>query len=333
MSMSVQSFNHAVPATAVRFGKYRDGKDEPGEVLPDYYIKDEEFLSTNQSAIDNHFDVNDFNWNQDVRKNLRDNLDAMAPADLIKLAKHAMPALKKYPADQAKKVLADATLSADEVEELKEAIVVAQLKGINSMANHALTAEQPSVAPLSFGVVKYNRRTEVQKAFVNFLSDERKHTDILEKYIDLLGTEPQVSKSVIRNFKAFKVMARLNPAASIFMALSVEAMGDSYFEFMGKHSPDPLYREICHTISSKDEKRHIETMQKLYNKLYRKSSKWEQWRNKRAMNYMVKDLEKRALYPYMVDACRAFGLDPNDLKNFTNQRLKEPFAEIGFTDF
>lgn len=311
-----------------KFAGYRGDFDEPGEVINDHYERHPEFQKIVEHKDTNRINIHDYDWGQSIKANLRKNLDAMSNGELLKRAQFAVPALKGHYPDEKLQGLTQGMLphAKKDMDELKDVLVERQHKALNSIANHALTAEEPSVAPLTFGVKKYRKATDIRAAFVSFLDDEENHRRLLHKYIETLGTEPQVSKSVEKNFKRFERIAKVSPQFAIFLALSVETMGNSWFEFFGKHSPDPLAAQLFTDISEKDERRHMKIMHELYNTLYGEKRQIPKWMKTQALEYMTKNKE----YRYMTDACYLFGVDPTDLQKFLHKNLQESFAQIGF---
>ena len=284
-------------ATAPKFSGFRDADaQEPGIPMRTadkkyQYVRDPQFEEIVEDAraktftIEGYYPAEDrmrWNWDSDIHANLRAQVDAMPQEEFLERAQFALPALtslrenKTLNNDQVDviKALEDGKFkpTRQNIETLKQALVRAQLRGLNSMANHALTAEEPSVAPLSFGIQKYSRRTDVRDAFHNFSGDEAKHTHILMRYVEKLQEDRQVSPRVEKMFGVFSTLAKVSPAAAIFLALNVEAQGGAYFQFMGENAPDPLYRGICKAIYELDEARHVKVMVELYNMLYRGAS-------------------------------------------------------------
>lgn len=282
-----------------------------------------------------HFTKDDFPWDLDVKTELRKSIDSLSDDELLALAKQALPVVEDYPPSKLRTLETHGLPKSKRTRAaLKETIVERQFQALYDITNHALVAEQSSVAPLSKGIVRYSRYPRLQEAITTFVRDEAKHSGIFEKYMhEKLGGQEKVSKDTVVAFKAFSQLAKASPAASVFLALAVETVGGSFFEFFKDHAPDPLFREMCRKIYENDERRHMEIVTDLYNEHYRKGGRWEEMRNNNAMKAIVYEVYGKSAKPdhYLMQACAAFGVDPQELMDHISKRVEENFAKIGFT--
>lgn len=319
------------------FAGYRDRtRQEPGEEIADrhYDFKNSPVYGPLiREAEANYFSPEIFDWDADVALSLRRQLDAMTPEQVVERARFARTALENtLPSGELATLIATATVSPMALSELKTAIVKRQMRALNSIANHAQTAEQPSVAPLTFAIRRFEKTPHLQRLFSLFNEDESNHAGILRRYItEKLGRKEQVSPDVLKKFKKFEKVAMGSTPLALLLGLCVETMGNSYFEFFGEHAPDPLLKEICRTVAAKDERFHVELFRLTYQTEFnRGGGRLEKLRNQAAITYMLNESQK--IYPYMVNACLVFGVEPQKLLDKVNQRLREAFEGIPGAD-
>lgn len=308
-----------------------------------YYIpvvKEECFKAHVHDAHCQTWNPADFPWHMDVRHNLRERLKNMSDAELQKVALRALPFVEQFPATEYQKIK---TRGVPQDPAKREALIniltEKQFEALRDVANHALTAEQLAVAPLSIGIISQRRRPRIQEALTTFVADEAKHSSVFERYMrEKLGGEIRVNSDNVQKFDAFRHLARIMPAASVFLALSVETVGGSFFEFFADHSPEPLFKEMCTRIAKRDEIRHMAICRDLYNELYRRDAektpwrkRWEDFRNKMAMKAIAREVygQQAAKDHYLMRATAILGLDPNDLLRYIAKRVQEEFSQIG----
>ena len=320
----------------VTFQGYRDrSRKEPGleiaEQVYDFH-NSPVYGPLIKEAEANYFSPEIFAWNTDVSAELRAKLDAMTPAAVVERARVSQSALQELLGDKLPALLKTASFSPAGLEELKTALVERQKQALNSIANHAQTAEQPSVAPLTFAIRRFEKQPHLQRLFSLFNEDESNHSGILRRYItENLGRKEQVSPDVLKKFKRFEKVAMGSTPLALLLGLSVETMGNSYFEFWGQHAPDPLLKDICDTVASKDERFHVELFRRTYlTEFFEGGTRKEKLRNRAAITFMLNESQK--MYPYMIDACNLFGVEPQQLLDTVNNRLREAFTGIPGAD-
>ncbi len=302
-------------------GRFKQTKANLDEIIRDSY--------------DKHWDPDrDLNWNQDVRQNLRNELDKKSSQELLRLAKIALPVLEDYPAYKKRLIVEKGLPSTvKELTLLKETLVERQFKALKDIANHAVAAEQTSVSALSGGIKMFEAYPKAQRVFTQFDADEATHADTIQRYLEeKLGGKAGVQRKTVYSFKGYEKLAMVSPAAAMFMALAIETVGGSFFEFFGKRSPEPLFREMCAKIAHNDEKRHMKTCSTLFNEFYRKENLWSRIRNRETMKVIATEIYGDAAKEthYLMQACRAFGQEPKELLGFIKTRLQEEFDKIGF---
>jgi hypothetical protein len=216
---------------------------------------------------------------------------------------------------------------------IRDLIFARQLRGVKDIANHALVAEQSAIAPLTMGIIHYRRQREIQEAMTTFVNDEAKHTAVFRRYMaEKLQARERIPEYMIKGSDVYMLIARMMPSAAVFLAVIVETIGAAFLDFFGReeHMPEPLFRSICWTIAEKDERRHLDLCSDLYNELYRTGSRWERWRNRHALDQMMRKAygDKSVDHPIM-RACRSFGVDPNDLYRWIAEALSRELARVG----
>jgi hypothetical protein len=208
-----------------------------------------------------------------------------------------------------------------------------QLRALKDIANHALVVEQSAIAPLSMGVIHYKRRREIQEAMTTFVNDEAKHAAVFRRFMaQKLEAKERVPHAIIKGGDRYLWLARVLPSGAVFLAVIVEAIGGAFLEFFGheRHMPEPLFRSICRTIAERDEKRHIELCAETYNELYRTGSRWERLRNTVAWKAVLKSAYGDKTEDHqLLQACRAFGLESQQLYRFIAARLSQHLTKIG----
>lgn len=303
-------------------------------------IYDDEFKALIKDAYTKRWGHDDFPWDSNVEQNIKSVVDSLSPSELLRVAKMCLPLVKNYPKEKIERLHKDSlpTLP-EELSELKEAIVKRQFRGLQDIANHALTAEQAAVAPLSTGIIAYRRYPQVQEAITLFVNDEARHSSVFERYLtNKLGGEKHIYTDTVQQFDLFRYVAKVLPGATVFLALAVETVGGAFFEFFADRSPEPLFKEICAKIARLDEKRHMVICRTLYNLVHhsKKQSKlektWEDFRNKLGMKFIAKELYAQQADPnhYLMQALTALGIEPKELINYISKRVQEEFAQIGF---
>ncbi len=282
----------------------------------------------------------------DVRSNLRNTLDGFENKELLRVARMALPQSTALAAPLLATVLEDNELPASQagIDAIKEELVNIQEDALKAITNHALTAEQASVSPLSKGIDHYKRYPALQEMLTQFVADEAKHAGMFFDYLNKkLGETEETTYETQLSFKAFSKVADRMPGSAVFLALAVETVGCSFFEFFAEKCPEPFFREeLCRQIAEKDERRHIKICQDTYNKIYRRDDesgtlgkikqKWEHYRNKGAIKVIAREVYGNHANPdhHLMLACRAFGVEPRELVDYITGRLENSFAEIGF---
>lgn len=222
--------------------------------------------------------------------------------------------------------------NAEDLARLKDLILKRQLRGLKDIANHALVVEQSGIAPLTMGIIHYKRYREIQEAMTTFINDEAKHSATFRRFlVEKLEAKEFVSPNLIQSANRYMWLARFMPGAGLFLAVMVEAIGAAYLEFFGneKYMPDKLFRSICKTISTQDEKRHMDLCAAMYNELFRTGRKWERVRN----NFTLKVMMKAAYGDktedhHLIQAFRAFGVGSETLYRHIIERLCQQLARI-----
>ncbi len=237
--------------------------------------------------------------------------------------------------EEVRRAMAPGVLLGDgaAVAPLRELVWKRQHRALKDIANHALVVEQSAIAPLSMGVIHYKRRREIQEAMTTFVNDEAKHAAVFRRFMaQKLEAKERVPHAIIKGGDRYLWLARFLPSGAVFLTVIVEAIGGAFLEFFGdeRHMPEPLFRSICRTIAERDEKRHIELCAETYNELYRSGSHWERVRNNVAWKAVLKSAygDKSEDHP-LLQACRAFGLESQQLYQFIAGRLSEHLTRIG----
>lgn len=216
---------------------------------------------------------------------------------------------------------------------LKDLILKRQLRGLKDIANHALVVEQSAIAPLTMGIIHYKRYREIQEAMTTFIRDEAKHSATFRRFlVEKLEAKEYISAKLIKGANRYMWLARFMPATGMFLAVIVEIIGAAYLEFFAneKYMPDKLFCSICKTISTQDEKRHIDLCVALYNELFRKANRWERVRNKMALKRIMKSVygDKDEDH-HLIQAFRAFGVESGILYKYIVVHLSTKLARIG----
>jgi len=220
-----------------------------------------------------------------------------------------------------------------EMSQVKDLVLKRQLRGLKDIANHALVVEQSAIAPLTMGIIHYKRHREIQEAMTTFIRDEAKHSATFRRFlVEKLEAKEYISPILIKGATRYMWLARFLPATGMFLAVIVEIIGAAYLEFFAneKYMPDKLFRSICTTISTQDEKRHIDLCVAMYNELFRKANTWERVRNKAALKKILKSVygDKDEDH-HLIQAFRAFGVESDVLYRHIGGHLSEKLARIG----
>ncbi|MCM8569375.1 hypothetical protein NE848_08290 [Gramella jeungdoensis] len=216
---------------------------------------------------------------------------------------------------------------------IKDLILQRQLRALKDIANHALVVEQSAIAPLTMGIIHYKRYREIQEAMTTFIRDEAKHSATFRRYlVEKLEAKEYISAKLIKGANRYMWLARFMPATGMFLAVIVEIIGAAYLEFFAneKYMPEKLFCSICTTISTQDEKRHIDLCVAMYNELFRKTGNWERIRNKMALKKIMKSVygDKDENH-HLIQAFRAFGVESDVLYNHIIGQLSTKLARIG----
>lgn len=220
-----------------------------------------------------------------------------------------------------------------ELSRLKELILKRQLRALKDIANHALVVEQSAIAPLTMGIIHYKRYREIQEAMTTFIRDEAKHSATFRRFlVEKLEAKEYISAILIKGANRYMWLARFLPATGMFLAVIVEIIGAAYLEFFAneKYMPDKLFCSICTTISTQDEKRHIDLCVAMYNELFRKASTWERIRNQMALRRILQSVygDKDESH-HLIQAFRAFGVESGVLYKHITDQLSSKLARIG----
>ncbi|MBC6492045.1 hypothetical protein BC349_13360 [Flavihumibacter stibioxidans] len=220
-----------------------------------------------------------------------------------------------------------------ELEQLKDLVLKRQLRGLKDIANHALVVEQSAIAPLTMGIIHYRRYREIQEAMTTFINDEAKHSATFRRFlVEKLEAKEYISSILIKGTSRYMWLARFMPGAGLFLAVIVEAIGAAYLEFFGneKYMPDKLFCSIANTISTQDETRHMDLCVAMYNELFRRGIRWEQFRNRIALKVMMKAVYgDKTEDHHLIQAFRAFGVESDALYGHVVGRLSQQLARIG----
>lgn len=215
---------------------------------------------------------------------------------------------------------------------VKELILKRQLRALKDIANHALVVEQSAIAPLTMGIIHYKRHREIQEAMTTFINDEAKHSSTFRRYLaEKLAAREFISDNLIKGASRYMWVARFMPGAGLFLAVVVEAIGAATLEFFGneQYMPEKLFRSICKTISQQDEKRHMDLCVAMYNELFRTGLRWEQIRNRAALQVILKSVYADKTDDHrLLQAFRAFGVESDYLYRHIIGSLCEQLARI-----
>ncbi len=282
------------------------------------------------------------NWDShDVKQNILQTLNSLPSYELRDTAIMAISVSDGSEKDSLINSLMEKGLpTGAELEKLKGLIADIQFDAFKTITNHALTAEQLAVAPLSKAIVFTKARPLFQELSSQFVDDEGRHSHIFQDYLtEKLGGERKDSKSVVRDFDLFSLIVPIMPAGSVFLGLAVETVGGAFFEFFANHpkTPDPLFKAMCSAIYSRDEERHMDICETLYKALHDKEnqgylgSKWEEFRNKQMFRSIAKQVygKQAGMDHYLMRSTQALGIDPKDLFKHISSRVKDRFARIG----
>lgn len=298
-----------------------------GKPLPGYYV------TSSRAAVFRDIAKDAFNqqWNPlnlqvavDVRENLWRHLRSLRDEEAVQIANIAFPGAN----------IENLT------SEIKEALVDKWFWALKVITNHAAGAEQLAVSPLGLLLHEFKKDPSIQLAATTFLRDEAMHGELFRHFLDKnLGGMVIVSKAQVDDFNMFEhIFPLLTKEGTLFLALAIEVIGTSFFEFFAKNSPDPHLAKICKQIAEVDEKRHIMFCENLYNE-FRDSKKrthfgkaWELFRNKQLVRQIGKQIYKQQTNPNepFMQAISSLGLNPKRLLTYTFKRLEEEFAKIGF---
>jgi len=215
---------------------------------------------------------------------------------------------------------------------LKDLILKRQFRGLKDIANHALVVEQSAIAPLTMGIIHYKRYREIQEAMTTFIGDEAKHSATFRRYlVEKLEAREFISAILIKGANRYMWLARFMPAAGMFLAVIVEAIGAAYLEFFAKeeYMPEKLFRSISTTISMQDETRHMDLCTEMYNELFRTGGRWERIRNNTALKVLLKSVygDKNEDH-HLIQAFRSFGVESEALYKHITNRLSQQLARI-----
>lgn len=313
---------------------------------PKYHLRtqfDKEFIKIIRDGRDpkNCWDEHKFNWNQNVRTNLRNNLLGLEKEELSRIVRMALPLSATYPKYKKEKVLHEGLpkTGLNEYHVLINDIVEVQYLALVILANHIATIEQLAIAPLSTATADYRRHKEVQEASTMLDTDESKHGRVVERYlVEKLLDELVPDKTHIKGFEGYLKTIRFEgcinkltsaiPTTSILLALMVEIVGNVFFKLMGDKCPEPLLRDICSHISNFDEQRHIETCGYLYQlvddkeKSTKLGKKTQELRDKVVVWFIVNKIYSEHTKPHapIMMALRALGISN---KEFIQRVTKE----------
>lgn len=215
---------------------------------------------------------------------------------------------------------------------LKDLVLKRQLRGLKDIANHALVVEQSAIAPLTMGIIHYQRYREIQEAMTTFINDEAKHSATFRRYlVEKLEAREFISAILLKGANRYMWLARFLPGVGLFLAVLVEAIGAAYLEFFAeeKYMPDKLFCSICKVISVQDERRHMDLCVAMYNELFRKGTRWERIRNKLALKVLIKSFySDKTDDHHLIQAFRAFGVESDVLYQHIFSRLSQQLARI-----
>lgn len=216
---------------------------------------------------------------------------------------------------------------------LIDLVLKRQLRGLKDIANHALVVEQSAIAPLTMGIIHYKRHREIQEAMTTFINDEAKHSATFRRFlVEKLEAKEFISAKLIKGASRYMWLARFMPGAGMFLAVIVEVIGAATLEFFGneKYMPDRLFCSICKTISLQDEKRHMALCVAMYNELFRKGNRLEQYRNSLTLKVLLKSVYgDKTDDHHLIQAFRAFGVESDVLYQHVVRRMSQELARIG----
>ena len=216
--------------------------------------------------------------------------------------------------------------------QLKDLILKRQLRGLKDIANHALVVEQSAIAPLTIGIIHYKRYREIQEAMTTFINDEAKHSATFRRFLaEKLEAKEYIPAKLIKGANRYMWLARFMPSAGAFFAVVVEAVGAAVLEFFGneQYMPDTLFCSICKKITEQDEVRHLDLCVDMYNELFRRSHRWEKFRNNIALKLLMKSVYgDKTEDHHLIQAFHSFGVESHVLYQHTFTRVSEQLARI-----
>ncbi len=260
-----------------------------------------------------------------IKINIREELNLIEPQILIDLEETQL---------LVRRTLESKSLPGDpeDLSRLKDLILKRQFRGLKDIANHALVVEQSAIAPLTMGIIHYKRYREIQEAMTTFISDEAKHSATFRRYlVEKLEAREFISAILIKGASRYMWLARFMPAAGMFLAVIVEAIGAAYLEFFAKeeYMPEKLFRSISTTISIQDETRHMDLCTEMYTELFRTGRRWERIRNNTALKVLLKSVYgDKNEYHHLIQAFRSFGVESEALYRHITNRLSQQLARI-----
>lgn len=262
---------------------------------------------------------------EQLKTKIRKDLDALTPQVMVDLEETRELLMQTLASNQLPP-------DAKDLARLKDLVLKRQLRGLKDIANHALVVEQSAIAPLTMGIIHYKRYREIQEAMTTFINDEAKHSATFRRFlVEKLEAKEFISSKLIRGAGRYMWLARFMPGAGMFMAVIVEAIGAAYLEFFGneKYMPDKLFCKICKTISTQDERRHMDLCVAMYNELFRKGHGWERLRNQAALMALMKSVygDKNEDH-HLIQAFRAFGVESETLYRHIVDRLSHQLARV-----
>ena len=312
-----------------------------------YYLKDPtydlqfELLNLEADKDERHWGIHSFNWEQNIVENLELNLRSLKENEFLRISKMALPLSNSYPKDKIERILYENRLpppDSFERDEIIRAIVEVQVLALVVIANHISTIEQLAVDPISTATQDYKRHPQVQRTSAKLTDDESKHGLTSGKYLtDVLHAELTPSTKHIKEFDRYHYLAKGMPGGAVFLAYIIEIVGNVFFKRLSSQCPEPLLKEICFKISTKDEDVHIEKCRTLYNfvhqeeKQTRLGKKWEEYRNAVALvliTHGVYEEHQDKSNPFYL-ATTALGISREDLLSDVRIELKTNLDKIG----
>lgn len=297
-------------------------------------------LVTKAEKPDRQWDLDSFNWKQNISENLRTYLVHLDEERFFNEVLMALPYCSSYPRDKKEQIFHKGLPSKDSRERdlLIETLVKERILALKIWAQHISAMEQLAVAPLSGPVKEYRRYPAVQETAAKIIFDESKHGRTVATYLnDMLHSKIEVYQEDANEYERYLSLTKFMPGASVLLALIVETVGNAFFKHIAKKSPEPLLGDICRMITERDEQFHIDSCKTLYQMVHdsekqtRFGKYWEELRNKVALWVIARKIYAKNLDPKnpLFPALAVLGIDSKELLGNIKTDLTNSLGSVG----